>query len=371
MTGLRRLYNFGAGCTIMMGMMGCDGVSPSDVGQIIDIIDNGNDNSIIDDIVDIIDNGNDNADDTPIPTVALSVFATNTGGASGIAWNPIDDALYAVNEEGLYGPIVEDDDLLEDTPLVGATNLSDEGIFDQPTSSLVLAVADAGDFWIGSTCCQTMATVSADGGDAEPFLGLFSDSEEFESVTIFPDTLAIIPDSFAGQPFSPGDLLIGEETSFDRMGTIDVDGDLSAVNVTNPSETMRDANHLTFGLDGVLYAATGIPTIGQPGIQTIDDTGAPTALPGTESVGAESLIALANGDLIIRGSIQDTGALSRTGILRYIAADQEIELALELSSDDRSVDDELIVVDGPNGPTIFLSLPNRNEILTVSVIDDD
>lgn len=80
------------------GLVGCNGVPiPGNLDDIIDIIDNGNDNGNAN------DNDNGNGGQTA-PRVSFQTYATNTGGASGMALRPSDGALFAVSADGLFGP---------------------------------------------------------------------------------------------------------------------------------------------------------------------------------------------------------------------------------------------------------------------------
>ena len=133
------------------GLLGCNGVPIP-----------------IDDIIDILDNGDDGQ---TAPRVSFQTYATNTGGASGMALHPGTGELYAVNRDGLFGPISEGDDLSTMTP-IGATNLADENLFDTTPESLTLAITNEGEFWITSLQ-TTVAVVPPGGGAAEPYLGLF------------------------------------------------------------------------------------------------------------------------------------------------------------------------------------------------------
>ena len=176
------------------GLIGCNGV-PLPIDDIIDIIDNGNEN----------DNGNDGQ---TAPRVSFQTYATNTGGASGMALRPGTGELYAVNGDGLFGPISEGDDLSMMVP-IGATNLADENLFDVRPESLTLAITNEGEFWITSLQ-TTVAVVPPEGGDAEPYLGLF------DAPDLTPETTALVPDNFEGPEIKPGQLLFGGETTFSR-----------------------------------------------------------------------------------------------------------------------------------------------------------
>lgn len=324
---------------VMMGLfVGCDGVTiPGDLlGNV-----NGNDNSTAD-------------------RVQTSVYASNTGGASGLAIRPSDGAVFAVRGDGLYGPIAEGDDLSTMTPF-GATNLGDADLFDAPPSSAVLAITNTGEFWIGSDCCTTVAVVPPGGGNAVPFLGLFDASE------IKPETIALVPTGFQGPPFFPGRLLFGQSTTFSRMVGVDVDGDRGAVDIANPSSLNRNAHHLAFGLDGVLYSSRDATGLTISGFQSINSEGRPTELPGTLGAAGETFVVLASGDMVIRGTFQMSATGSQRGILLYDTAAQTISVGLALLTADVSTADEMVITS--DGLTILLSLPNRNEILRVTVND--
>lgn len=326
---------------VTVPMLGCGTVPAGIIGDIL----NGNDNQAIGDLVE------------------LGVYATNTGGASGIALRPSDGALFAVNKDGLFGPIENGDDLSTMTP-IGATNLADMSVFDQETDNLVLAITNSGEFWIGSNCCSLLAVVPPEGGDAAPFNQFI---EANESQAVKPESMAIIPEGFSGPQMKPGDLLLGQETDFNQLVAIDVEGDHAIELVVNPDDSdpplQREAHHLTFGLDGKLYSSRGLAGLTLFGIQTIDTDGQPTNLPGTLGVSAHSFVALESGDLIIRGTHSRSARPEDqdNGMLIYSAADQSIAFALSLPDGEISEDDEMIIT--PDGTTIFMSLPQRNEIV--------
>jgi hypothetical protein len=309
---------------------------------------------IIDDII----NGNDNvAEDL----VQLDVYATNTNGASGIALDPMTGDLYAVNEDGLFGPIEDGADLTGMTP-IGATNLDEAPFEEFLLSSLVLAITDAGEFWIGSPGSGILAVVPPGGGPAEAFEGQSMDNTV---QAIFPETMAIVSTGFQGPQIMPGDLLLGQDTDFDALNAIAVGGDRAVTAVDNPTDPdnpqRREAHHLTFGLDGVLYSSRAEIALTMAGIQTIASDGLPTPLAGTMGVKADSFVGLANGDLIIRGARAITAVQSENGILVYSAADEDIVLGLELPLAEISEADEMVIT--ADGDTVFLSLPNRNQIV--------
>jgi len=317
---------------------------------------------IIDDIINgnlnLNDNGNDNVS---VDLVRLDVFATNTNGASGIALDPSTGDLYAVNEDGLFGPLEEGADLSGMTP-IGATNLDEAPFEEFLLSSLVLAITDAGEFWIGSPGSGILGVVPPGGGPAVAFEGQSMDNTV---QAIFPETMAIVPAGFQGPQIMPGDLLVGQDTNFDALNAIAVGGDESVVAVDNPTDPdnpqRREAHHLTFGLDGMLYSSRAELALTMEGIQTIATNGLPTPLAGTLGVKADSFVALANGDLIIRGARGLTGATSENGILVYSADDRDIVLGIELPLSEISEDDEMVIT--ADGDTVFLSLPRRNQIV--------
>lgn len=338
------------GLAVALGS-GCDAVP---VGAIADLIPDLN--------------GDDGGANGPA-LAELDTYATNTGGASGLALRPSDGALFAVNGVGLFGPINEGDDLSAMTP-IGATNLADADIFDldthgtEATRSLSLAITNSGEFWIGSDCCQTLAIVGPQGGDAVPFLGLLSG--DIDTSNIKPETLALVPDGFDGPQMKPGNLLASQDTTFSRLAAIDVEADEpTVVNVDNPvaEDINREGHHLTFGLDGTLYSSRALRGLTFAGIQTIDPDGTPAPLPGTLNLSANSFVGLANGDLVIRGARGVVAASPQNGILFYSAADDALTFALGLSTEQRSEDDELVIT--ADGSAVFLSLPNANTIVRV------
>ena len=345
-------YLTGAMLAALAATAGCDGVAVTGGGQ-----------SLLDGIVN--GNLNENVSQEPDP-IELEVIATNTGEATGIALRPADGALFLVNAEGLFGPIEPGDDVSAMEP-IGATNLADADLFDIETDSLVLAISNSGEFWIGSRCCVTLAVVGPEGGGAEPFTGLL---EGVDASNIKPETMVLIPEGFEGPQMRPGNLLVGQETSFSRLTAIDVGGDLSVVNVDNPAIIAdpeeglnREAHHLTFSPSGVLCGASGSALVSEQAVQTIDEQGDPAGVPGTEALSTESLVALADGDLIVRGIYDPEGEERLEGILIWSATDEEVLPGLELPAAETSADDEMILA--PDGETIYLALPNRNEIVRV------
>ena len=338
------------------GLIGCNGVPiPDDLGDLMDIIDNGNANAN--------DNGNDDGNDgQTAPRVSFQTFATNTGGASGMALRPSDGAVFAVSADGLFGPISEGDDLSTMTP-IGATNLGDDNLFDTTPESLTLAITNEGEFWITSLQ-TTVAVVPSGGGDAEPYLGLFDDGVP----ELTPETTVLVPDSFEGPQFMPGHLLFGGETTFSRLFQVDVSGDRSVLVITQPELILRQAHHLTFGLDGALYSSKGVAALTQPGLQTIDTDGTPTNIDSSLGIAADTFVVLANGDMVIRGTWQMTATTSSRGILLFDAAAGEFSVGLSLTSAELSESDEMVI--SSDGSMILLSRPAVNEIVQISINDE-
>jgi len=325
--------------------LGCDAVPPG----------------IIDDILNGNGNGNDNDNDNvSVDLVELQVYATNTKEASGLALHPTTGEVYAVNEDGLFGPISQGANLSTMTP-IGATNLDEAPFEEFELDSLVLAITNSGEFWIGSKGSGILAVVPPAGGPAEAFEG---QAEENTEQAIHPETMAVVPASFQGPQMAPGNLLVGQDTDFDWLNAIDVEADRTVIRVDNPTDPEnpqeRDAHHLTFGLDGVLYSSRAETALTTEGIQTIATSGLPTPLPGTLGLKADSFVGLANGDLIIRGARAVTAGNTENGILIYSAADEETVLGVALPLQEVSEDDEMIITS--NGDTVYLSLPKRNQI---------
>jgi hypothetical protein len=163
----------------------------------------------------------------------------------------------------------------------------------------------------------------------------------------------------------PGDLLVGENTSFSALSAIDVTADPTPIvtNVDNPlfdpadpGANRRHAQHLTFDPNGNLYAGTGSALSDEPGIQMIEPDGTPVPIAGTEGVNTESFVVLDSGDFIIRGTF-GTGSSRINGILLSVE-DEMLELAIDLPDNELSDDDEMIL--SADGNTIFLALPLRN-----------
>ena len=303
-------------------------------------------------------NTNDNDNGTAADPVELFVYASNTGGATGLSLRPSDGAVFAVNVDGLFGPIEDGDDLSTMTAF-GATNLAAESLFDMPTASLSLAITESGEFWIGSPCCSTIAVVPPEGGDAEAFLDLLAGSE------IKPEVIVRVPEGFEADQMFPGQLLFGQETSFSRLVGVDAEGDRAVLDIDNPSETNRNAHYLAFGLDGVLYSSKGASGLTQAGFQTIGVDGSPAEVPGTLGAAADTFVALANGDFVIRGTLQSTATSSQRGVLLYDAAVEEVTLGIAIPTEEVDENDDMVIT--PDGTTILLSLPKRNEIVLVTV----
>ncbi len=309
------------------------------------------------------DNDNDNGT-IDVDNVELSEFATNTNRATAIALRPSDGALFLINPDGLFGPIVSGDDVSTLTPF-GATNLADPELFDTAQNSFVLAITSAGEFWIGSPCCRLMGVVPADGGDAVPFTGLL-DGVAGDSVNVQPETLAIVPTGFDGAQMHPGNILVGADTTFSRMGAIDVDA-RTAMPVDNPldppgevDDTNREGHHMHFGFDGTLYASRALLSGDFAGIQTIATDGTPTDLPGTASVAADTFVALESGDLLLNGSYRGSDNVVKYGIFFWAADSEAIVAGAEIPVGDRAEDDEMIIA--PDG-TVYMSQPELNRIV--------
>jgi len=297
--------------------------------------------------------------------VALTLHVANTDGASGIAIRPSDGALFALNRGGIFGPLKQGDDLSAMSP-IGATNLADASIFNGETTSLVLAITNGGEFWIGSQCCSILAIVPAAGGDAAPFEGLLAGTPPSN---IKPETFALVPTGFDGSEMKSGNLLAGQDTTFSRLAAMDVDGNRDVVNVANPTATNREAIHLAFspGPVPMLFSSRGALSPDRFGIQTIDTQGRPTGLPGTINLSAKSFVVLANGDIVLRGSQKPSGQDQFDGILIWQKADESVVPGLALPVLETSEDDELIAT--ADRSMVFLALPNRNQIYTVTILE--
>ena len=309
--------------------------------------DNGNDNA----------NGNDNGG-VDFQNAELTVYATNTGGAGGMAINPVDEELYAVNGDGIFGPVEEGDDLSTLTP-IGATNLGDDDLYRDSTDRLVLAITNDGEFWIGSLGASTLAVVPPTGGDAEPFQGLVTAPPP----AIQPEVMVIAPDNVDLPDVLPGDLLVTQETTFSALVAIDVAGERAVIPVPNPSSDNRQGHHIAFGTDGALYTSRGVAGATILGIQTVASDGSPTGLPGTLNLAADTFVALDNGDLMLRGGFTTDLGQFVGGIHFYSAADEAVTPGLEISREETSENDEMLIA--PDG-RILLSLPERSEIVIVT-----
>ena len=308
-------------------------------------------------------NGGNGDGEAPPDTLRLVTYATNTNGASGIALRPSDGALFAVSRDGLFGPISQNDDLSAMSP-IGATNLADDDLFDMPRDSLTLAITNSGEFWIGSTCCSTMAVVPPAGGDAEPFLGLLQGSQPSN---IHPETLAIVPSSFTGTEIAPGNLLVGEETTFSRLSAIDVEGDQTVVNVQNPVDMNRQAHHLAFGPDGTFYNSRGVPGLTIAGIQTIDEDGAPANLASSIGLAGDTFAVRSDGDLVLRGRYIGGEGPELRGVIIYSPDTGTITNGVTFTMYETSEDDEMAI--SADLDVIYLALPERNEIVLVENIE--
>lgn len=309
-------------------------------------------------------------------SLVLETYASNTGGASGIDVDA-EGKLFAVNSEGLWGPVADGQNLLDETTLFGATNLDDDDLFQEEQSSLVLAITDSGEYFVGSNCCTRLAVVQPAGGDAAQALELATVPTAVDPSNVKPETMVIVPENFDGVEIRPSMMLVGRETSFSELSAIDVEReDRAVINIDNPIEDPdelpnpedalnRNAHHLAFGPDGTLYSSRSLSSPDAAGIQTIATDGTPAELPGTINLSANTFVVLENGDLIIDGIYSPSGGDRLQGLLIWSAETQSVHLGLALSADDVAEDDEMIVA--PDG-TIFLSLPDRNEI--VRVIDN-
>jgi len=338
---------------LSFGGFSCDGVN-FDLGDIGGILD-GNGNA--DGNANANDNGGDGGGD--IANVELTVVAGNTGGASGMAFNPVDGGLYVVNEDGLFGPVADGADVSTMAP-IGATNLEATDFFAESASSLVLAITNDGEFWIGSPCCGTLAVVPPEGGDAQQFLGLIQGNPP---ANIFPETMVIAPANVNLPGVSAGDLLVSAETSFSKLAAIDVAGDRAVTQVDNPSLTNRQGHHIAFGPDGTLYNSRGGAGATILGIQRVAADGSPSGLAGTLNLAAESFVVLDNGDLVLRGSFAAAGSPTVVGVLLYSAADESVTPGVAIPGDRVSEDDEMLIA--PDG-RILMSVPAGNEIVVVT-----
>ncbi|MCK4659482.1 MAG: hypothetical protein KAV82_08170 [Phycisphaerae bacterium] len=335
-------------------LVGCDSVPVGDIVDIIDVID-----------------GVDGVDGV-IPDEDLfefEVFATNTGGASGFALRPSDNAVFILNKDGLFGPIQKDDDVSTMAP-IGATTLADPEFFDLEQSSLVMAITNSGEFWIASPCCSTMAIVGPEGGEAEAFIGLLEGPDQGNPSNVKPETMVIVPEGFDGPQIDPGNLLVGRESTFSDLSAINVEGNREVVpRIDNPDELEnpddflnRLSHHLAFGPDGTLYGSRGLAGALLSGMQTIDTDGRPHELPGTLGLSADSFVVLDNGDIVISGAYHPQGESRILGILLWSADTQSITMGLPISDSEYSEDNELVIA--PDG-TIYMALPDRNEIVRV------
>lgn len=277
-----------------------------------------------------------------------TVYATNTNGASGLAIRPSDGALFAVNADGLFGPIEQGDDLSTLTP-IGATNL--DAIFGATTTSLALAITNDGEFWIGSFCCSRLAVVPPGGGDAVGFDGLIA-------TNINPRALALVPAGFSGTNVDPGNLLAAEESSGASLGVIDVGTDTVAEIANRPAE------HLAFGPGPVLYGSRGTASPIAAGLQTISAEGVASDLPGTLNLGARAFVVRSNDDIVFLGRFTSILGDDLNGVLLYSAADDSVQLGVAYSAADTADGGDMAI--SADRSTIFVAIAGRNEIVTVS-----
>ena len=378
-TFLRTLALFVTGLAMLTAGVACDAVAAGGGGSLLgegDAEEDGQEEGQADDGADEVDDGETGSVDlrqeglvygNGADPLQLEVFATNTGGASGIAFDA-DGDLYLVNKDGLFGPITDGEDVSAMTP-IGATNLAAGAIFDADQDSFVLAISGSGDFWIGSQCCVTLAVVPADGGDAEPFTGLADGPTDGDPSNIKSETMVMVPDDYDSLQIVPGTMLVGRETSFSELSTIDVDGDLSVLNIDNPLEDReladymnRNAHHLTFGPDGTLYTSRSVTSPDFAGLQTVQADGSPVELPGTINLSANTFVVLDSGDIILDGIYDPADGDRVMGLLIWSGESETVMTGLEMPEEEVSEDDEMIL--GPDG-TIYLSLPDRNEIVRV------
>lgn len=290
-------------------------------------------------------------------TLQAIAHVTNTGGASGIALRPSDGALFAVNSTGLFGPLDEGDDLSQMQPF-GAENLATPAIFGTGSDSLVLAITESGEFWIGSSCCVRLAVVPPAGGDAQPFNGLITSSSNIKA-----ETMTIVPDDFAGEQIQPGQLLVGQETTFSRLAAIDVEDDRAVTRVSNPllGTTNRNAHHLAFGPGPVLYSSRGTLANTIPGLQTIATDGSPAFVAGSERYGIHSFVVRNNGDLVMRARHNLASGSELNGVLIFSPADQTMTFGLGYTTAETSENDELVI--SADGSDIYMALPKLNQIV--------
>ena len=314
----------------------------------------------------------DNENAAEPDAIVVEVYATNTGDAIGIALDA-DGDLYLVNERGLFGPIEAGDDIAAMDPF-GATNLADEDLYRSEPTRLVLAISNSGEFFIGSPGSGILGVVPPEGGPAEPFGNLLTEPTPDDPSNIKPETMVIVPDAFDGTQIRPGTLLVGRETSFSELSTIDVESEERTVlnidnpigdpdELDNPEDALnRNAYHLVFSPDGgTLYSSSSQLRLGTPGIQTIALDGTPSEVAGTEAILAHSFVVLDNGDLVIRGSYDPGDDPTIGGLLLWSAEDEQVTFTIDVPDSEVSVDDELIL--GPGGDTLFISAPRLGQIL--------
>ena len=367
--GLRISCVFAVLSVVALGA-GCDGVAVQDILDVLNINENGvagnenaadeqNDNATID--------ANDHGDEPPPPPepdrATLTPFATNTSGASGLALDG-NGNLYLLNADGLYGPIAEGDDISELEP-IGATNLADDDIFKNDETSLVLAISNEGEFWIGSRCCGTLAFLPVGEVDAVSFKDSLLDSES----QVRPETMVIVPDNVDSMQILPGTMLIGQESLFSFLATIDVDGDHAVVDILNPEaeDDIRYGHHLAFGPDGTLYGSTKTSGVERIGFQTIGADGAPTDVAGTEGLAANSFVVLDDGDILMTGFLEVSGSSLQTGLFIVSPATGDVESVATLAGGP-SVSDQELVLDRASG-AIYLARPGQNDVVLVTIAE--
>ncbi len=292
--------------------------------------------------------------------VSLEVFASNTNGAAGIAVRGSDGGVFIVGDDGLFGPLEAGDNVSMLNP-IGATNLLSADLFDSDQSDYSLAIAGDGEFWIASSCCGTLGVVPPAGGDAEPFTGLIDGNPP---TNIFPDALVVVPNNANFSSFAAGDILAGEDTSFSRLAAIDP-ATRTVTSIANPSATNRNANALAFDADGSLFTARAGTALTSAGLQQIGSNGAPTAVDGTLGLAANDMVVLANGDILIRGTLALTGGSSFRGLLILDAASGTLLEALEISAGDASASDDLVLL--PDG-TVLMTQPNLNRVVKINFL---
>ena len=148
-----------------------------------------------------------------------------------------------------------------------------------------------------------------------------------------------------------------------------VEGDRSVLVIAAPEAPLRQAHHLTFGLDGAFYSSKGVTSLTQPGFQTIAADGTPTGIDTTVGMAGDTFVVLANGDFVIRGNWQTSAAAPTIiGILLFDASEGEISLGIAIPNEETSESDELVI--SADGSMILLSRPAVNEIVRVAIDDE-